>query len=71
MDRAGAVKDSIEDAVGEELDSLGVADCAFAIVLDTGQIVRSRGAGEQGFGKDVGGGDGVLDCDVDADASDG
>ena len=70
-DGAGALEGAGEDAVGEDLHSLGVAHGAFAVVLDAAQIVHGGGAAEQGFGEEVGGGDCVLQGDVDADAADG
>jgi len=60
FDGAGVVEDSVEDAVGEDLDALGVVDGALAVVLDAGEVVGGGGVGEEGFGEDVGGGDGVL-----------
>ncbi len=57
--------------MGEDLHALGVVDGALAVVLDAGEIVGCCGVGEEGFGEDVGGGDGVLQGDVDADAADG
>jgi len=60
FDGAGVVEDSVEDAVGEDLHALGVVDGALAVVLDAGEVVGGGGVGEEGFGEDVGGGDGVL-----------
>ena len=69
-DGAGVLKSAGEDAVGEDLHSLRVADGGFAVVLDSLQIVYGGAAGEEGLGEDVGGGDCVLKGDVDADAAD-
>lgn len=44
--RAGVAEDSVEDAVGEDLDALGVVDGALAVVLDAGQVVGCGGSGE-------------------------
>ena len=60
FDGAGVREDSVEDAVGEDLDALGVVDGALAVVLDAGQVVGRGGVGEEGFGEEVGGGYGVL-----------
>ncbi len=68
---AGVAEDSVEDFVGEDLYALGVVDGALAVVLDAGEVVGCSGSGEEGFGEDVGGGYGVLQRDVDADAADG
>ena len=57
--------------VGDDLHALGVVDGALAVVLDAGEVVGCGGVGEEGFGEDVGGGYGVLQGDVDADAADG
>jgi len=70
VDRAGALKGAGEDAVGEDLHSLGVSHGTLAVVLDSLQIVYGGAAGEDGLGEDVGGGDCVLKGDVDADAAD-
>src|SRR5258708_5262016 len=69
-DGAGALKGAGEDAVGEDLYSLCVSHGAFAVVLDSLQVVYGGAAGEDGFGEDVGGGDRVLEGYVDADAAD-
>ena len=50
----------VEEAVGEDLHSLGFADGGFAIVLDGSEIVYGGTAGEEALGEDVGGGDCVL-----------
>jgi len=50
MDLARVAEDSVEDAVGEDLYALGVANCVLAIVLDLGEIVRAESVGEQSFG---------------------
>jgi len=70
-DRAGALKGAGEDAVGENLYSLGVTHGRFAVMLDALQIMYGGAAGEEAFGEDIGGGDCVLQGDVDADAADG
>ena len=46
-ERTGALQDTIEEAVSEHLHSLSVADGALSIVLETCQIVRCGGTGEQ------------------------
>jgi hypothetical protein len=65
------VEDTVEHFVGEDLEGLGLADRAFAIVLDGAEIVDGQWVVTQRFGEDVGGGDGILKGDVNADASDG
>ena len=71
LDGAGFREDSVKNFVGEDLDALGVVDGALAVVLDAGEVVGCGSAGEKGFGEHVGGGYGVLEGDVDADAADG
>ena len=68
---AVAVEDGVEQAVGEELHFLGFAHGRFTIVLNGAEIVDGGTAGEKALGEDVGGGDCVLQGDVDADAADG
>lgn len=68
---AGAVEDGVEQPVGEDLHLLGFADGRFAIVLNGSEVVYGGTAGEEAFGEDVGGGDCVLYCQIDADATDG
>ena len=70
-DGAGALEDAVEDAVGEDLDALGVVYGSLAVVLDVVEMVDGEGVGAEGFVEDVGGGYGVLEGDVDADAADG
>ena len=70
-DRAGVAEDAVEDAVGEDLERLGAANGLFAVVLDLLQMMQRERVGLEGFGEDVGGGDRVLQGDVDADAADG
>ncbi len=67
----GVGEDAVDEAVGEDLDALGVADGGFAVVLEGEEVVEGQRAGAKGIGEAVGGGDGVLDGDVDADAADG
>jgi hypothetical protein len=69
--RTGAMEDGIEEAVGEDLHSLGFSDGGFAIVLNGSEVVYGGTAGKEAFGEDVGGGDCVLYRYVDADAADG
>ncbi len=40
----GFCEDMVEHAVGEDLHSLGVADGAFAVVLDSFEVVDGDGA---------------------------
>ena len=61
----------VDDAVGEGLDALGAADGLDAVLLDPLEVVVGEGVGAERVGEDVGGGDGVLQGDVDADAADG
>ncbi len=64
----------LRDAVGEDLDALGVVDGALAVVvLDAGEVVGCGGLlARRDSVEDVGGGDGgVLQREVDADAADG
>ena len=70
-DGGGAPEDAPEDAMGEDLYTLCVADGVLTVVLDGVEIVFGEGAGAQGFCEEVGGGDGVLQGDVDTDAADG
>jgi hypothetical protein len=70
-DWAGVLEGAGEDAVSEDLHALGVADGALAVVLDASQIVHGGAVAEQGFREDVGGGDCILEGDVDAYAADG
>ena len=53
-----------------DLDALGTAYGAFAIVLDRSEVMFGKGTGEQGFGEDVRSGDGILQGYVDANAAD-
>ncbi len=57
---AGVAEDAVEDLVGEGLELLGAADGGGAVGLDPLEVVRGEGVGEEGFGEDVGGGDGIL-----------
>jgi len=61
--------------VGLGLQELSEADGELASGLDQGESGArngSRGSGKlKRFGKDVGRGYGVLNCDIDADAADG
>ena len=70
-DRAAALEDAYEHAVGEDLDALRVVHHAFAVVLDLVEMMDGEGVGAEGFVEDVGCGYGVLEGDVDADAADG
>ena len=65
------LQDAVEDAVGEELHALGVADGVLAVGAGRGaRSCGGEGVVAEGFGEEVGGGDGVLQGDVDADAAD-
>jgi hypothetical protein len=72
----GVAEEGHQHAVSHDLERLGEAGGELAAVLDLfeGEF-GDRGAaveiGEEGLGEDVGGGDGILDGEVDADASDG
>ena len=57
--------------MGEDLYSLRVVDRFFSVVLDASQVMYGDRAAEQGFGEEVGGGDCVLQGDVDTNAADG
>ena len=46
--------------MGEDLDSLRVADCILAVVLDLRELMLSESVGSKGFSNNVGGCDGVL-----------
>ena len=68
--RAFVVEDFVHDAVGEGLDALGAEHGFSAALLDPLEVVVGEGVGAEGAGEDVGGGDRVLQGDVDADAAD-
>ena len=57
--------------MGEDLEGLGDAGREFATVLYVSEGEFGDDIGGESRGKDTGGGDGVLNRKVDADASDG
>jgi hypothetical protein len=67
----GVAEDAVEDGVGGDLEALRVADGALAVVLYGEEVVEGWAGVAEGFGEAVGGGDRVLQRDVDADAADG
>ncbi len=65
------VEGLVRDAVSDDLDALSAADGFDAALLDPLEVVVGEGVGAERVGEDVGGCDGVLQGDVDADAADG
>lgn len=71
FDGGWIAEDSREEAVDEDLKRLSDASGEFAAVLDACQGEFGDDAGWEDGREDAGGGDGVLDGEVDAYASDG
>ena len=65
------LENSAEHFVGERLQPLRSADGGLAVGLDVAQVPVGEGAAAQWFAEDVGGGDSILQGDVDADAAHG
>ena len=67
----GIVQDAVDDLVGAGLQALRAQDGGLALGLNRVEMVAGEGAGAEWISEEVGGGDGVLDREVDADAADG
>lgn len=63
------VQDPIENTMGEDLECLRSAHRFLSMMLDLLQAVGCQGVGTQRFRQDVGGCNGILQRDVDSDAS--
>ena len=71
FDGGGVAEGADEQVVDDDLKGLGDACGEFAAALDVGEGELGDDAGLEGGGEDAGGGDGVLNGEVDADAADG
>src|SRR5207245_6620078 len=71
LDGAGFAEEADQEMMCHHLEGLRDAGGEFAAALDVGEGDLGDESGAERGGEDVGGGDGVLDSEGDADAADG